>query len=203
MAYDEKGEFRLQKKADPGSLLLWLLSRNLPLGHWPQYENNPEAADFQGGYSGMQFRFASQKQIDHVARKIINALSQRSVAERLVKELDIFPSILRKRITAIANDVMMGFAHISNNVTKGIKYADDLSGGKILVQDMGPSELTLKIIDGRKVPVRVRINPAIAGAERAFAGFVRPPNYTTMSKAARKAVNQSLAADRRAFKRRK
>ncbi len=201
--FSARNEFASRKRTVQGSLILWLLSRNLPLGHWPQYEGSREAADFQGGYSAIQVHFSSEKRVDNAARKIINALSQYSVAERMEKEWEIFPSILRMRITAIANEVMTGHAHISNSVTKGIKYADDLLGGKILARYRGPSEMTLKIVDGRKVAVRTRINSAVAGAERAFGGFVRPPNYATMSKAQKKAINRSLAADRREFKRRK
>lgn len=176
------------------SVLLWLLACNLPLSYWPKYINSPE---FQKGLPG----FMGEKELNNAARLMVNALTQEIVQQRMAEEWEFFPPRLRQKITAIANEARNGHCHISNNVTKGIVRFNDRLGGKILARQTGPTERTLQIVGGRKVSVDRRINPAVAGAYRAFSGYAFPPNFSNMSKAEQKKVRQQLAAERRELKR--
>lgn len=175
------------------SILVYLLAKNLPLSHWPEYVGKVDTQFATDYWSG--------KALDNAARKMVNALSQYSVAEQMAREWEGLPAQLRMRITAIAN-AARGFGHISNNVTKGIQHLDNLLGGKVLARQIGPTERRLVIIGGRKVSVDREINPAIAGAQRAFAGYALPPNFSKMSKAEQKKIRTQLAAERRELKRR-
>ncbi len=172
------------------SILLHLLALNLPLGHCDKYNavtvDRWSAPDMWGN-----------KALDNTARKLVNALSQYKVAEQMAKEWEGYPPLLRLRITAIANEAR---GHASGNVTKGIQRLNDVLGGKILARETGPTERTLQIIDGRKVSVDKRFNPAVAGAYRAFSGYALPPNFNKLPKAEQKRIRQQLAAERRVLK---
>jgi len=188
-----------------GSILLYLLSRNLSLSRWPEFVNQKDDISCPGSFSPNPFAKEAalswgDKQFANMAGTIINSLTQRIVGDRLAMEWEILPPPLRKAIMAIVNEVR-GHGHRSNNVTKGIQYANQQLGGRLLARVSGPTERTLRIVGGRKVSVDKAINPARAGAEKAFAAFVRPANYANMSKAEKKELNRRLASERREWKR--
>lgn len=174
------------------SLVLWLVSKNIPLGHFTRYQTE-EARSKVGAGGPISFNYAGSKEVDRVAGIIVGGMSQYPVAELVAKEWDGFPPQLRMSITNIANT-----QHRSNNVAKGLMHLDKLLGGRVLSrQTHGPTERRIITVGGRLISVNRRINPAVAGAERAHAGFVRPPHYTKMSSAEKRKLNRQLAAERR------
>ncbi len=173
-------------------LVLWLVGKNKPLGHFRKYQTE-EAREAAGGGKPLSFRYMGDKEVDRAAGIIVSGMSQYPVAELVAKEWDSFPPQLRMAITNIANT-----QHRSNNVTKGLTYLDKLLCGKVLSRQItGPTQRDLVTVNGILVSRNRRINMAIAGAERAHAAFVRPPHYHRMSAAEKKRVNQQLAAERR------
>ncbi len=174
------------------NLVLWLVGKNLPLGHFHKYQTE-EAREAAGGGSPMSFHYFGSKEVYRAAGIIVSGMSQYPVAELVAKEWDGFPPQLRMAITNMANT-----QHRSNNVAKGLAYLDKLLSGRVLSQKVyGPTQRTLVTVGGRLISVNRRINPAIAGAERAHAAFSRPSHYHKMSPAEKKRVNQQLAAERR------
>ena len=174
------------------NLVLWLVGKNIPLGHFHKYQTE-EAREKAGGGLPMSFSHARSKEVDRAASIVVGGMSQYPVAELVAGEWDDLPPQLRMAITNMANT-----QHRSNNVAKGLAYLDKLLDGRVLSQkSYGPTERNLVMVHGRLVSVNRRINPAVAGAERAHAAFVRPPNYSKMSSAERRRVNQKLAAERR------
>ncbi|GEM_PF-2384086 len=172
------------------SLVLWLIAKNLPLGHFEkhrqEYAADPSAGFFSPTYCG-------EKMIRNIAGKIVNGLSQYKVAELVAEEWEGFHSRLRLDIRDICNTETR-----SGNVTKGVAYLDKLlNGGLLRSQQIGPVRRDLVVVRGQLMSINRRINPAVAGAERAHAAFVRPPNYHKMSPTEKKRVNQKLAAERR------
>lgn len=174
------------------NLVLWLVGKNIPLGHFHKYQTE-EMREAAGGGSPLSFCYASDKEVDRAAGIIVSGMSQYPVAELVAKEWDGFPPPLRMAITNMANT-----QHRSNNVAKGLAYLNKILNGRVLSQkSYGPTQRSLVVVDGRLISVNRRINPAVAGAERAHAAFSRPPHYSKMSSAEKKRVNQQLAAERR------
>ena len=177
-------------------LVLWMVGKNIPLGHFHKYQTE-EARGAAGGGIPLSFRYAGDKEVNRAAGIIIGGMSQYPVAELVAKEWDSFPPQLRMAITNMANT-----QHRSNNVSKGLAYLDKLLKGRVLSQKTyGPTQRDLVMVGGRLVSRNRLINPAVAGAERAFAAFVRPTDYNNMSPAKKKKVNQRIAAERRQDKR--
>ncbi|OGN10037.1 MAG: hypothetical protein A3J46_04220 [Candidatus Yanofskybacteria bacterium RIFCSPHIGHO2_02_FULL_41_11] len=171
------------------SLALWLIAKNLPLGHYERYQDEYR----QSPSAGVFLPHAAEKKIHRIAGLIVNGLSQYKVADLIAKEWEGFHSRLRLDIRDICNTQTK-----SGNVSKGIAYLDKLLNGNLLrSQPTGPVTRELRVIGGQVVSVNRRVDPAVAGAERAHAAFVRPPNYHKMSPAEKKRVNQKMAADRR------
>lgn len=173
------------------SLILWMLDRNLPLPHWPNYveafKKAQDAPPEDEAARYFKWSAPSQKELENAGRKIVSSLSQRAVADRVVIEWEDLPSFLRQAITRICNDY--GWT-ISHNVSKGITYLNKRLHGKILARVRGPEDAA-----GEEVDL------ARAGAERAFAGFVRPPNFNKLSPREKRLINQQLAAERRVERR--
>lgn len=182
------------------SILLYLLEKNLPLSKWRDYTH--VTAGESGTRSYSYGGFASSKEVHNVSQALVNACASRSVAERLARELDDLPSIIRVRFMQIANDLRQK-GSVSNNVSKGLKYADDLTGGRILARETGPTERTLQVVDGRKVSVDRRVNQAVAGAMRIYEAHVRPANYDRLSKRERKEIDREISEARREARRNK
>ena len=177
-------------------LVLWLIGKNKPLGHFHKYQTE-EAREAAGGGAPLSFRYVGDKEVDKAAGIIVSGMSQYLVAKLVAKEWEGFPPQLRMAITNIANT-----QHRSNNVAKGLAYLDKLLSGRVLSRQVtGPTQRDLVTVNGTLVSRNRRINMAIAGAERAHAAFVKPSHYQKMSAAEKKRVNQQLAAERRRDKR--
>ena len=174
------------------NLVLWLVGRNIPLGHFSRYQTE-EAREAAGGGAPMSFSYAGSKEVDRAASIIVGGMAQYSVTELVAKEWNEFPPQLRMAITNMANT-----QHRSNNVSKGLSYLDKLLDGRVLSQKTyGPTQRDIITVDGHLVSRNRRINPAIAGATRAHASFARPPHYHKMSASEKKKFNQRFAAERR------
>lgn len=181
------------------SILLYLLEKNLPLSEWPNYQHIKAEESAPRFYSlGGP---ASSKEVHNQARALVNACANRLVVEQLAKELEDLPSILRVRFTQVVDDLRRK-GSVSNNVSKGLGRLDELTGGKILARQTGPTERTLQVIGGRKVSVERRVNPAIAGATRLYSADARPANYDKLSKRERKQIDREISEARREVRRR-
>lgn len=175
------------------SLTLWLIGKNLPLGHFQKYEEEYEASPGQHR-SSSDPTYWGEKQLRRVAGIIVNGLSQYKVAELIAKEWEQFHSRLRLDIRELCN----GSQWRSGNVTKGVAYLDELLKGNVLrSQARGPVERRLVTVNGQLTSINRRINPAVAGAQRAHAAFSKPPHYHRMSTAEKRKFNQKMAAERR------
>lgn len=174
------------------SKILWMIGRNIPLGHHERY--GKAEMESQGVFGGSFFgSFSNPKRLDRVASTIVNGLSQYSVAELLAREWDSLPPQVRMAVTNLANTTSR-----SGNVNKGIAYLDKLLGGKVRRHDVGQTERVVRTgDDGRLYRDSRRINPAVAGASRAFGIIALPPNYSQMSPAQKRKVQQELAKIRR------
>ncbi|QQG45328.1 MAG: hypothetical protein HYW89_00080 [Candidatus Sungiibacteriota bacterium] len=181
------------------SILLWCLRRNIPLARWREH-TEAEIKEASSGFLGYApTGGANDKQLREMARRLVNACSQYSVAERIAAEWPLWPALLRMAFTDIANS---GWR--SGNVSKGITHLDTLLGGKIRSHTVDvTTERRIQEVDGRLIRTIHGIDPARAGAERAFAPFVRPANYAKLSAAEKRRINQRLAKERREEKRRK
>lgn len=173
-------------------LILWLVGKNIPLGHFHKYQTE-EAREAAGGRSPMSFSYAGSKEVDRAAGIIVGGMSQYPVAELVAKEWDYFPPQLRMAITNIANT-----QHRSNNVAKGLAYLDKLLKGRVLSKQFtGPTQRDLVTVNGVLVSRNRRINMAVAGAQRAHAAYSRPANYKELSHLEKRRLNKQLAAERR------
>lgn len=168
------------------SLILWMVERNLPLGHFKKYSGSEETR---------AFGIHTSKRPEETARKIVGGLSQYDVAKQVAKEWEIFPPLLRMRIT----DFCASNSH-SGNVRKGISYLDELLKGKIRRRETGPTERRLVERGGKLISEQRGINPAVAGAERAFAILSKPANYDKMTPAEKRRYNNEAARIRRGEK---
>ena len=174
------------------SLTLWLISKNLPLGHYQRYEDEYKASP--GMFIAENGDYWGEKKLRKVAGTIVNGLAQYKVAELIAREWDRFHSRLRLDIRDMCN----GSQWRSGNVTKGVVYLDELLNGSVLrSQHNGPTERKVIVVDGKLVRTKQRINMAAAGAQRAHAAFSKPPHYHKMSPAEKRRVNQRFAAERR------
>lgn len=167
------------------SKVLWLVALNLPLGHHHKYSE----ADVEDRPA-----WWDSKKLENVAGKIVNGLSQYSVAELVAKEWDEFPPQLRMVITNTCNT---GWR--SGNVTKGVAYLDKLLGGKVRRHEVSmPTERVVRIgADGRLFATRRALRPAVLGASRAFAIVALPANYKNMSPQEKRREQKKLADIRR------
>lgn len=173
------------------SILLWLVARNLPLGHCDQYTEEDVHRMPATSESW------SDKAVRKIAQRLVNGLSQCSVTRRLAEEWELLSPRLRMDLTDIANS-----PNHSGNVRKGILYLDELLGGKVRRREVVQTERQLISTAHGVIAVRRIINPAVAGGERAFAGFRRPANYESLPAAEKKRINQQMARERREEKRR-
>ena len=169
------------------SKVLWLVALNLPLGHHEKYsEADMEARPHSG--------WMDEKKLAKIAGRVVNGLSQYSVADLVAKEWGVFPPKLRMEITNLCNT-----GGRSGNVTKGIAYLDKLLDGKIRRREV--SMHTERVLrtgpDGRLIATRRVLNPAILGASRAFAAIALPANYSQMSPKEKKRVHRQMAEVRR------
>lgn len=130
-----------------------------------------------------------------IARLLVNACSQYSVAERLAEEWDLLGPGIRMAFTDLANS---GWR--SGNVTKGLAHLDKLLGGRIFRREYVEKERALKKRDGKSyVAYRSPVSPAVTGAQIAFAAFGLPANYQKLSPAEKKRIRDRLARERRAM----
>ncbi len=115
-----------------GSTLLWLMARGMSLSSCKEYTREriervgaEEAAAMKAGRKVKQGYL--DKKDEEIARLLVNACSQYTVAERVAKEWELFDSNIRRHFMELANT---GWR--SGNVTKGLSHANELTGGKIL-----------------------------------------------------------------------
>jgi hypothetical protein len=176
------------------SKVLWLVSRNIPLGHHAKYGD--KEMEVQAAWTTGYNNHDSVKNLDRVAATIVNGLSQYSVAELVAREWEGFPPLLRMAVTNLINTTQR-----SGNVTKGIKYLDKLLGGRLRRQERVQTERVVRTgADGRLYRDTQVINQAEAAASRAFAIVALPANYDKMSPAEKRRVQQELARVRRQSK---
>ena len=179
------------------SILLTLIHLNKPLAECKKYRTEAELTKAVGGRDMGAGRF-NERESRKIAQRILNALSQNAVAEQLAKEWDILPSRLRMDISDIAN----GGQYKSGNMTKGIQYANELLGGRILrTEKEAPTERQLRVRDGKLVSLRHRIDQAKVRAEAMYKATKRPPNYHTLSKREQKRIDRELSQVRREMRR--
>ena len=173
-------------------VLLNMVSANVPLHTWRTFAQTRPAQHAGIGWF-------SEKKLDRVAGAIVAGLANDETIALVAAEWESLPALLRSRITLIANG-QRGTS--SNNRSKGIVRLDKLLGGKILSTiDRQVTERKLRVIDGKLVSVRQVVQPGVAGAERAFAAFTKPPGYSSWSPARKRAYQQEVAAARRQDKR--
>lgn len=132
------------------SLALWMVSQNIPLYKWREYEG-----DTKGRGSGAGF--FSDKKIENVAHILANSLSHDAVGDLLEREFDSLPSNVRVLFKQACN--WMRDNHASGNKVKGIKRLDQKLGGRLLRSQ----EAMLRDAAGNTV------NQARAGAQRKYA----------------------------------
>src|SRR3989344_7710337 len=109
------------------SILLALIHRNVPLHRSKNLKTEKDLERAFGLHFGAHY---SERDSRRLARRIVNACSQPVVAEQLAKEWNNFPSRLRMDITDIANE-----GGQTGNVSKGVAYANQLLGGKLLREE--------------------------------------------------------------------
>lgn len=170
------------------NMILWCLCHNIPLGHFDKYNKGEIEGEYRGGLV-----YASQKEVDTAARKIVGGLSQYKVAEQVAKEWGSFGPGLRMAITDFANQ-----SGHSGNVMKGILYLNQLLGGKILRRAVVVEERVLVERGGQTgAEFRRQRRSVVIGAERAFAAFVLPRDYNNWSPAKKKMYREQMARERR------
>ena len=179
------------------SILLTLIHLNKPLAECKKYRTEADLAKELGKRDLGAGRF-NERESRRVAQRILNALSQSAVAEQLSQEWDFLPSRLRMDISDIAN----GGQYKSGNMAKGIQYANELLGGRILRTEKDtPTERQLRVHDGKLVSLRHGIDPAKVRAQAMYKATERPPNYHTLSKREQKRIDRELSEVRREMRR--
>lgn len=172
------------------SLVLRLISLNIPLSAWRKFEE-----DSKRGGEGFRGQGWSSKKVDEIVRIMVASCSHSDAVELIAREWSALPDLIRMNFTMKANDAA-GTA--SGNITKGILTLDKRLGGKILsTVDDRSTMRDLRVIDGELVSREKRVDPAAAGAQRAFGGFVKPANYNQLRPAEKRRIMQKMAAERR------
>ncbi len=176
------------------SKIIWLISKNLSLGHHARYDQehmdrNPIPGLGMNGH-------VDPKKVDRIAGQIVAGLSQYSVGDLLAKEWDLLPSFLRLAIATIANA-----PGNSGNVRKGVAYANALLNGRLLRTENVRTERVIRTsTDGTIYRDTRRVNVAIASAQAAHAIVARPANYDQLPPAEKRRINNELAQARRNFR---
>ncbi len=177
------------------SVILTLIQYSQPLHRCKEFKTENDLAKAFGHRSGGLS--VSEREVRNVARRIVSALSQYSVAEQVAKEWDMFPPVLQRYIMDIGNQ-----GGHSGNVGKGFAHLDQLLGGTIRrAPDTDVTERRLRVYDGELVSERHRIDPAKARAQALYANTQRPANYNSLSKRERKQIDRELSAARRDIRR--
>lgn len=169
--------------------LLRMVALNRPLYAWREFDE-AGTVGYGVGYG------LGDKQLDRIAQTVVAGLSHEAVVELVRREWDGLPSVVRMRVTQLANERHANPS--SNNQRKGIVKLDRLLGGKILT---GPAQATtsdLRVIDGRLVRRQRVVRREVAGAEIAFGAFAKPKDFDSWSPTRKRAWHQRAAAERRA-----
>jgi hypothetical protein len=178
------------------SLLLKMIGLNQPLHTWQKFKA-AEAQKTKAGVSSSELPFYGfgEKHLNNVATVVVASLTHDEAIKLVVCEWENLPSVVRMRITQLANERYHNPS--SHNQVKGIKRLDKLLDGKILSKAEGPTERHLGVVDGRLVSTQRAIKSNVAGAERAFAAFVKPRDFQSWSPARKRAWQNEMAARRR------
>ncbi len=177
---------------------IWLIDRNIGISRWKSVEElsniKPNELDSQSRvyHSGS---YGDNKRLSNTVNIIVNSMSHPDAVELIAQEWGLFPPALRMGLT----DAMKEACGIrSGNKTKGIIRLDKMLGGKILAKiDNRRTDRDLRVIDGEVVSRQRRVNPAVAGAMRAHAEFVLPPNYNQLTPAEKKKIQKQMNKERR------
>mgnify|MGYP000691573313 CR=1 FL=1 len=144
------------------SLALWLVSQNIPLYRWREFENDTKG---RGAGNG----FFSDKKVENVANILANSLSHNEAVTLLAREFDSLPSNVRVLFMHACNDARNNYA--SGNKVKGITSLNAKLGGKLLRSE----EAVLHDAAGD------RVNKARAGAMRKYAFPAEPKQHLSRS----------------------
>jgi len=177
---------------------IWLIEKKIPLSQWRSLEElkdmKPDRFDSVGRvyHSGS---FGDEKQLHNTVNIIVNSMSHPDAVALIVEEWNFFPPALRMRLT---DELNKACGARSGNNTKGIVRLDKILGGKILSKvDDRRTDRDLRVIGGQVVSRQRRVNPAVAGAMRAHAEFVLPPNYNQLTPAEKKRIQKQMNKERR------
>ncbi|MDE2001591.1 MAG: hypothetical protein KGI60_03465 [Patescibacteria group bacterium] len=169
------------------SLLLEMVSNNVPLHTWRKFAAENSSRSQYGGWCS--------KKLDDVARIIVNGCANGEVVDLVAREWDNLDSQYRMAITREAN---MALGTRSNNKTKGIRRLDERLGGRVLTTvDSRPTQRRMEVVGGRLRATNRPIDPARAGASRAYAIISLPANYADLPPAQKRKIQQELAKRRR------
>lgn len=169
-------------------VMMEMIARNIPLHTWREYlgngrENMRNAPSF------------SQRKADNIARAILAQLTHPNTVELVAREWEHLGGIIRMRFTDLANQEYGNPS--SRNKAKKIRDLDTRLGGKVLTRQEERTERKLRVIGGELVSTRRRVNPAVAGAERAHAAFALPKGYDSWPPAKKRRWRKKMAARRR------
>ena len=142
------------------SLVLKMLSLNVPLSQWRKFETQQREAGPYSHEISTRFSWNGQKGPDKEARSIFNQLSHDEAVALVAREFDSFPADLRLILRSLCNE-----GNGSGNVRKGVQRLDRLMGGKLLREEQHVEHFQSKTRDGWKSKA---VNPAVAGATRKY-----------------------------------
>jgi hypothetical protein len=129
-----------------------MLSFNVPLSQWEQYQPRNYGAGF-----------FSSKNTDKAAKLIFSQLSHDKAVALVAKEFELLPPDLRMRLRTLCNE-----GNGSGNVRKGIQRLDKLLDGKLMREEAFRQKMNIRV-EGVEARFRSKtVNPAIAGATRKY-----------------------------------
>lgn len=135
-----------------------------------------------------------------IARAIVANLTHPEAVRLVASEWEMLGSRHSAVLGAVRRIANEAHTHpSSHNQAKMIQRLDALTGGDVLKREHVVTEQVLQRGGGGWT--RRRIDPARAGAARAYAAVSRPSNYASLSPAEKRRVNKRIAAERRAAKR--
>jgi hypothetical protein len=155
-------------------LSLWLIEKNIDLYRWRYFSGSQE---FRADVVSDKYDYlfisptSNKKDEERIARQITNSLSHDDVVELIANDFDRYSSSQRQALTAECNRAHADYR--SGNKVKGIQRLDRSVGGRVLAK-----KEALRDSSGKKV------NPAVAGAMRKYAAYLKP------TKAGRKAKRE-------------
>ena len=170
------------------SVLMWMVANNIPLH---TCDKLPTAdMEQRAGYS-----FGSRKDDKAIAETIVAGLTHPSVVALLAKEWNQLPSVVRMRVTQLANE---RHSHpSSHNQQKNIGKLDKLLGGEVLSKSMQSTSREVRVIRGTVVSHHRPIRESVAAASRKYASYVKPAGFDSWPANKKRKWHEQMARDRR------